>query len=41
MKKIFFLLLSLTLLASCGPHRMKCGARGICDKPSASSEKTV
>lgn len=33
MKKVLLLLVSITLLASCGPHRMRCGARGICKAP--------
>ncbi len=34
MRKKLFLLVVLVVLASCGPHRMKCGARGICEKPA-------
>ena len=30
MKKFLLLLVSITLVTSCGPHRMRCGARGIC-----------
>jgi predicted small lipoprotein YifL len=30
MKKLFYSLVTLLLLSSCGPHRMGCGARGIC-----------
>jgi hypothetical protein len=33
MKKAFYILITLVLLSSCGPHRMKCGARGICKSP--------
>ncbi|SHL84951.1 hypothetical protein [Flavobacterium xinjiangense] len=35
MKNTIYILITLVLLSSCGPHRMKCGARGICK----SSEK--
>ncbi|WP_158615146.1 hypothetical protein [Flavobacterium sp. GSP27] len=35
MKKILYILLTGIFLSSCGPHRMRCGARGICK----SSEK--
>lgn len=28
---------TITFLASCGPHRMSCGARGICN----ASEKLI
>ncbi|WP_310558652.1 hypothetical protein [Flavobacterium sp.] len=31
MKKLLLMLFSLSLLASCAPHRMSCGARGICE----------
>lgn len=33
MKKKLLLFLALAIVASCGPHRMKCGARGICENP--------
>jgi hypothetical protein len=33
MKKLFLSLVTLLLLSSCGPHRMGCGARGICKSP--------
>jgi len=33
MRKILLLLFAIFLLSSCGPHRMGCGARGICDTP--------
>ncbi|SCY72492.1 hypothetical protein SAMN02927903_02170 [Flavobacterium caeni] len=32
MKWTIVWLMALALLASCGPHRMKCGPRGICEK---------
>ncbi|MDI1306297.1 MAG: hypothetical protein PSX42_15825 [bacterium] len=35
MKNTIYILITLVLLNSCGPHRMGCGARGICK----SSEK--
>jgi hypothetical protein len=35
MKNTIYILITLVLLSSCGPHRMGCGARGICK----SSEK--
>jgi len=31
MKKLFLIVIAITFLASCGPHRMGCGARGICE----------
>jgi hypothetical protein len=31
MIKILPLLFAIFMLASCGPHRMSCGARGICE----------
>nr|WP_315213861.1 hypothetical protein [uncultured Flavobacterium sp.] len=30
MKTIFYSLVVLFFISSCGPHRMGCGARGIC-----------
>lgn len=33
MRKILLLLFAIFMLASCGPHRMGCGARGICKAP--------
>ena len=30
MKKLLLILFVISILASCGPHRMSCGARGIC-----------
>ena len=36
-EKFLLILLALFLLASCGPHRMSCGARGICK----ASEKQI
>ncbi len=30
MKKLFLIVFVLFFLVSCGPHRMSCGARGIC-----------
>jgi hypothetical protein len=33
MKKAFYILITLVLLSSCGPHRMRCGAKGICKSP--------
>lgn len=30
MKKLLLIVLAITFLVSCGPHRMGCGARGIC-----------
>jgi len=32
-KKLFYMVTVLLLLSSCGPHRMGCGARGICKNP--------
>jgi hypothetical protein len=37
MKKLFLIVFVVSILASCGPHRMSCGARGICK----SSEKQI
>ncbi len=31
MKKLLLLVIVLPFLVSCGPHRMSCGARGICE----------
>jgi len=31
MKKTFLIVFALLFLISCGPHRMRCGARGICE----------
>ncbi|MEO8517111.1 MAG: hypothetical protein ABI426_10215 [Flavobacterium sp.] len=31
MKKLLLSLLLFSFLVSCGPHRMGCGARGICN----------
>lgn len=39
-KKILVLMM-LVALASCGPHRMKCGARGICEKPTPTAPNAV
>ncbi|MFV5688650.1 hypothetical protein ACM55M_08520 [Flavobacterium sp. ZT3R25] len=33
MKNIFYILITVIFLCSCGPHRMRCGARGICKSP--------
>jgi hypothetical protein len=33
MIKTLSLLFAVLMLASCGPHRMGCGARGICNTP--------
>jgi hypothetical protein len=33
MKNTLYILLALFALSSCGPHRMSCGARGICKSP--------
>ncbi|WP_291247487.1 hypothetical protein [Flavobacterium sp.] len=33
MKNTFYILITLVFLSSCGPHRMGCGARGICKSP--------
>jgi hypothetical protein len=35
MKNTIYIVITIVLLSSCGPHRMRCGARGICK----SSEK--
>jgi hypothetical protein len=37
MKKFFLIVFTIIFLASCGPHRMSCGARGICN----ASEKLI
>ena len=37
MKKLLLIAFVLSFLASCGPHRMSCGARGICN----ASEKQI
>jgi hypothetical protein len=31
MKKFILIAFLIVFLASCGPHRMSCGARGICN----------
>jgi hypothetical protein len=49
MIKILLLLFTIFMLASCGPHRMGCGARGICkttekqalEKPEIASSAKV
>lgn len=45
MRKLFYILTALLLLSSCGPHRMGCGARGICNSPqqleSVQPEKSI
>jgi hypothetical protein len=33
MKNTFYILIVLFVISSCGPHRMSCGARGICKSP--------
>ncbi|SFE27268.1 hypothetical protein [Flavobacterium xueshanense] len=33
MKNTIYILITLIFLSSCGPHRMSCGARGICKSP--------
>ncbi|HEX9150748.1 MAG TPA: hypothetical protein VF842_01625 [Flavobacterium sp.] len=33
MKNTFYILTILIFMSSCGPHRMRCGARGICTSP--------
>ncbi|MFV8321408.1 hypothetical protein [Flavobacterium sp. LB3P21] len=39
MKNTFYILITLFLLGSCGPHRMSCGARGICKSPEKQALK--
>jgi hypothetical protein len=39
MKKLILIsILFLLLASSCGPHRMSCGARGICESKSESKK---
>lgn len=40
MGKIFLTLLFATFLFSCGPKRMSCGARGICEISKKKSKMT-
>ena len=40
MGKIFLTLLFVTFLFSCGPKRMSCGARGICETSKKKSKQT-
>jgi hypothetical protein len=37
MIKTLPLLFAVLMLASCGPHKMGCGARGICETPEKQS----
>lgn len=39
MKKLVLTSLLLLFLTSCGPHRMSCGARGICNNNPKVIEK--
>ncbi|HSN48071.1 MAG TPA: hypothetical protein VLR29_04865 [Flavobacterium sp.] len=39
MKKSLFILFVFSFLISCGPHRMSCGARGICNASEKQIEK--
>jgi hypothetical protein len=39
MKKAFYILLTIVVLSSCGPHRMRCGARGICKSPEKQTQE--
>lgn len=39
MKKLLLIVLVFSFLASCGPHRMSCGARGICESNKKIIEK--
>ncbi|WKL42883.1 hypothetical protein [Flavobacterium sp. ZE23DGlu08] len=39
MKNTFYILITLFLLSSCGPHRMSCGARGICKSPEKQTQE--
>jgi hypothetical protein len=41
MKRILYLIIALVMLASCGPHRMGCGARGICETEKAFQYKNA
>nr|WP_315147462.1 hypothetical protein [uncultured Flavobacterium sp.] len=38
MKKLLLIVFVLSLLSSCGPHRMSCGARGICESNTKVAE---
>jgi|GEM_PF-2788654 len=40
-KRLLYLFIAVAVLASCGPHRMKCGARGICEKPKSDISKAA
>jgi hypothetical protein len=40
-KKLLYLFVAVAILASCGPHRMKCGARGICEKQKSETFKAA
>ena len=40
-KKVFYLFVAVIVFSSCGPHRMKCGARGICEKQKTEAAPAV
>ena len=37
MKNTLYILIVLYVLSSCGPHRMSCGAKGICENSEKQS----
>jgi len=39
LKNTFYILIALFFLSSCGPHRMRCGARGICKVPEKQTQE--
>ncbi|MFV8368350.1 hypothetical protein [Flavobacterium sp. LB2R40] len=39
MKNTFYILITLFLFSSCGTHRMRCGARGICKSPEKQTQE--
>jgi hypothetical protein len=40
MKNTFYILIALFVISSCGPHRMSCGARGICKSHEKQTTET-
>ncbi|MFV8335460.1 hypothetical protein ACNQF7_05150 [Flavobacterium sp. RSP29] len=39
MKNTLYILIALYVLSSCGPHRMSCGARGICENSEKQTQE--
>nr|WP_309757090.1 hypothetical protein [Flavobacterium sp.] len=39
LKNTFYILFTLFIISSCKPHRIRCGARGICKDPEKQTQE--